>query len=64
MNVFPLRVIPDNTGAGFRLAISIEVTAPLPSIKLSSGVELPPPQPVNEIKETIASAIKEVGLRM
>ena len=64
VKVFPLSVIPDKAGAAFRFEISILVTAPLPSIKLSSGVEVPPPQPVNEIKEKITSAIKEVCLRI
>jgi hypothetical protein len=57
INVFPLSVIPDKAGADFRFALSILVTAPLPSIKLSSGDELPPPQAVKEIAEISASTI-------
>jgi hypothetical protein len=40
------------------------VTAPLPSIKLSSGDELPPPQAVKENAANSASTIIEIGLRI
>jgi hypothetical protein len=64
VKVLPLKVIPESSGAALRSAALIDVTAPLPSIKLSSGVELPPPHPVSEMTETIANVIKEIGLRI
>jgi hypothetical protein len=64
IKVFPLSVIPDRAGAAFRSALSILVIAPLPSMKLSSGVELPPPHAVKEIAEKSASTIIEIGLRI
>jgi len=60
IKVLPLKVIPDRAGAAIRAVSSIKVTAPLPSIKLSSGLELPPPQALNEIAIKVANTIDEV----
>jgi hypothetical protein len=44
--------------------MSILVIAPLPSMKLSSAVELPPPQAVNEVTAISAIAKWESSLRI
>ena len=58
IKVLPVRVIPDNAGAALRSSKFILVTAPLPSMKLSSAIELPPPHAVT------VRAIIRIGARL
>ena len=58
IKVLPVSVIPDSAGAALRSSNFILVTAPLPSIKLSSATELPPPHAVK------VKAISRSGARV